>query len=198
VRDAPGTTSDPPPDAPFDPGAITRPDPALQTYYFIIAGLTVVGFPFIIIPLLIRYHTLRYTFDDTGVSMSWGILWRREIVLTYRRIQDIHVTRNVIERWMGLAKVAIQTASGAADDEMTIEGVKRPELLRDHLYARMRGARDDAPIATTPTKPGLSAAKSRVPTTAPPTPDDDLLTLLTDIRDEIRRLRAAREPDRDE
>ena len=37
---------------------------------------------------------------------------RREIHLTYRRIQDIHVTRNLFHRWLGLATVGIQTASG--------------------------------------------------------------------------------------
>jgi uncharacterized membrane protein YdbT with pleckstrin-like domain len=169
----------PSPEEPFDPSTIRRPHPSLLTYYVLVSALTVVGFPFLIVPLLIRYATLRYTFDDEGVSMSWGILFRREIVLTYRRIQDIHVTRNVIERWMGLAKVAIQTASGASDAEMTIEGIRRPELLRDHLYERMRGARDERGRARGPAPEG----------------PDEALELLTEIRDELRALRAARERD---
>lgn len=179
-------TESPPtnPDTPFDPSTIKRPDHALLTYYIIVSALTIVGFPFIIIPLLIRYHTLRYTFDDRGISMSWGIFFRKEIYLTYRRIQDIHVTRNILERWMGLAKVAVQTASGSSSAEMTIEGIKNPEKLRDHLYSQMRGARDethhDEPAA---------------PTNPSPTHDDtdDVAAILTDIRDELRRIRAARE-----
>lgn len=33
-----------------------------------------------------RYHTMRYKFSDDGVSMRWGILFRREIIVNYARI----------------------------------------------------------------------------------------------------------------
>jgi putative membrane protein len=172
-------TSDPSPpptrEVPFDPSSITRPDPSLRTYYIIVSLCTLVGFPFVIIPYLIRYQTLRYSFDDKGVSMSWGIVFRKEIYLTYRRIQDIHVTRNIIERWMGLAKVAVQTASGASGAEMTIEGIRNPEALRDFLYQQMRGARDDA-----------GDGDERVE--GSPDESDELMALLVEIRDEVRRL----------
>ncbi len=175
-----------PPPAPFDPASITRPDDALLTYYIICSAFTLVLFPLFFIPQLIRFKTLRYQFDDEGVAMSWGILFKKEIYLTYRRIQDIHVTRNVIERWMGLAKVAIQTASGASAAEMTIEGIKHPETLRDFLYRQMRGAKqDDDEATTTVSPPGASDAG------APPA-QDDLRDILTDIRDEVRRLADAR------
>ena len=109
---------------------------------------------------------MRYCFDDEGVSMRWGLLFRREVYLTYRRVQDIHVTRNIIERWMGLAKVPIQTASGTSGATMTIEGIRNPELLRDYLYERMRGARE------------LREDTAR--------PEDEALALLREIRDELR------------
>ena len=156
----------------FDPASITRPEPALMTYYAITAAVTLLGFPFIILPLYFKYHTLRYRFDDKGIAMSYGILFRREMYLTYRRIQDIHVTRNFIQRWLGLASVAVQTASGSSGAEMTIEGVHEPERLRDFLYRQMRGGHDDHPRTTTPLAGG----------------DDEVLVLLREIRDEIRRL----------
>ena len=89
---------------------------ALLTYYFIVSLAALIAFPIVFIPHFIRYHTMSYHFDDEGVSMSWGYFFRKEIYLTYRRIQDIHVTRNIIERWMGLAKVPIQTASGTSGE----------------------------------------------------------------------------------
>jgi putative membrane protein len=137
---------DAPPTTPFDARQITRPDKSLLTYYLLVALCSLFGFPFVALPLYFKYETLRYTFDDEGVSMSWGILFRREIYLTYRRIQDIHLTRNIIQRWMGLATVSIQTASGKATPEMSIEGVLRAEELRDFLYAKMRGVKGD-PLA---------------------------------------------------
>ncbi|MEW5765965.1 MAG: PH domain-containing protein, partial [Acidobacteriota bacterium] len=71
-----------------------------------------------------------------------------EINLTYARIQDIHLVSNVVERWLGLARIQIQTASGSARAEMTIEGIREFELLRDFLYSRMRGAQGSSPADT--------------------------------------------------
>ena len=101
-------------DADFDPLAITRPEPVLMKYYACVALLAAPGFPIVFLTLYFKYSTLKYKFDQDGVSMSWGILFRREVHLTYRRIQDIHLTRNLLQRWMGLATVAIQTASGSS------------------------------------------------------------------------------------
>jgi putative membrane protein len=95
-----------------DPRTIKRPDDSLLTYYLLVSLCTLFAFPIVFIPLYVRFRTLRYEFDDDGVKMSWGLLFHREVYLTYRRIQDIHVNRNIVERWMGLAKVPIQTASG--------------------------------------------------------------------------------------
>lgn len=162
----------------FHAADITRPDAALLRYYLVVSALTGPLFPFVFIPLWCKYITLRYAFDEEGVSMSWGVLFRREILLTYRRIQDIHVRRNLIHRWIGLATLSLQTASGASGAEMAIEGVLEPERLRDFLYARMRGARGDEP--DTP------------PDGADP-PDDEALALLHEIRDALADLRPALE-----
>ncbi len=158
---------------PFDPRAITRPDSALMTYYVLVSLLTTVAFPIVVIVLWCKYHTLQYRFDDKGVSMSWGILFRHEIYLTYRRIQDIHVTRNILHRWLGLATISVQTASGSAGAEMTIEGILQAEALRDYLYAQMRGARD--------------AAESE-PHAHPTDEGGEVLQVLCEIRDEVRWL----------
>ncbi len=121
--------------------AITRPDAKLMKYYFLTAIVSGPAFPIVLTILYFRYHTMRYKFTDEGVTMRWGILFRKEINLTFARIQDIHLVSNFAERWLGLAKIAIQTASGSAAAEMTIEGVLEYEALRNFLYTRMRGAK---------------------------------------------------------
>ncbi|MEN8162907.1 MAG: PH domain-containing protein [Acidobacteriota bacterium] len=119
--------------------AISRPAPALMTYYFLSSLLLGPLFFFPLIPLYFRYHTLRYSFDSEGISMRWGILFRREINLTYARIQDIHLRSNLVQRWLGLARVEVQTASGSAGAEMVLEGLLEYEAIRDYVYGRMRG-----------------------------------------------------------
>ena len=138
-----GKTPQDPQEDLFDPTQIRRPDRSLLWYYIFLSLLTGPLFPLTILPLLFKYETLRYKFEDNGVSMSWGFLFRREINLTYRRIQDIHLTRNLLQRWMGLATVSIQTASGSSGPEMSIEGILAADQLRDHLYAQMRGVQGD-------------------------------------------------------
>jgi uncharacterized membrane protein YdbT with pleckstrin-like domain len=167
-------------DAPrFDPSSITRPDQRLLKYYVIVSLLTLVAFPVTMVALYIKFRTLRYRFDDEGVWRRQGLLWRREVNVAYRRIQDIHLTSGLIQRWLGLATVSIQTAAGSATPEVTIEGVLEAEALRDYLYTKMRGVRDGS-SRVAPQGDTKSEENAATP--------DEMLTLLTDIRDSLRRL----------
>ena len=44
--------------------AIERPDPSLLKLYFLQALAGTIVFPFIFVPLLFKYKSLRYKFDD--------------------------------------------------------------------------------------------------------------------------------------
>src|SRR5690242_8865955 len=87
--------------------AIEVPSPKLLTLYILRAIATTIAFPLTMTLLYFRYHTMRYRFDAEGIHMRWGILLRREIMLNYSRIQDIQLRSNVIERWLGLARIEI-------------------------------------------------------------------------------------------
>lgn len=154
--------------------SITRPHARLMTLYVLRAlALCLLGPWFLIalVPLYFRYHTLSYRFDNEGVAVSWGILWRRETYLTYSRIQDIHISRGLFERWLGLGTIQVQTAAGSAGAEMSIEGLMEYEAVRDFLYARMRGAGEH---------PDAASAREA----------DEVTALLTEIRDELAAVRA--------
>ena len=155
--------------------ALERPDRSLWTLYLIRA---VLSGPAIIITLplfFFRYRTLRYGFDNEGIHMRVGVLFRKEVNLTYARIQDIHLQSGVIQRWLGLADIQIQTAAGSSSAELVIEGFKEFEAIRDFLYTRMRGSKGGA----------VSVSDSVAPTAA----DADVVALLSGIRDELRRTR---------
>ncbi len=90
--------------------------------------------------------------------------------------------RNILHRWLGLASVAIQTASGTAGAEMTIEGISDAHAIRDQVMARARrsattGLGDEAPA---PARPVADRARLA--------PSPAHLHLLRQIRDEARRL----------
>ncbi len=145
--------------------AVVRPAPALLTYYLLTALLTCAAFPVSALVLYFRYHTLHFRFDDEGVSMGYGIFFRQEMHLTFARMQDIHLSQNLVQRWLGIGTVTIQTAGSGSGGDLRIEGVRQFEVIRDYLYARMRGVR-----------PELSGTKGPVGTGK----------LLEQIRDELR------------
>ena len=179
----------------FNPAHIQRPDPLLMRYYFFCALMTLPAFPFVLLGYWCRYITLRYRFDEDGVSMSYGVFFRREINLTFRRIQDIHLNRNLLQRWMGLATINLQTASGNAQAEMTIEGVLEFERLRDYLYARMRGARNQSTdgivtsqIITSEIVSAPSSAPALAQGSISATAEPRTLQTLVEIRDALHEL----------
>lgn len=157
--------------------AIERPHSSLWTYYLLSCLVFPPALVFLAPYLWFRYHTMRYQFTDEGISMSWGILFRRQIIINYARIQDIHLRSNVIERWLGLAKILVQTASGRSGAEMTIEGLQEFEAVRDFLYSKMRGVKDH------PAPPGQNFP------TPSATADTELAATLRAVTAELRALR---------
>lgn len=153
--------------------AITRPEDGLLWYYVLTSMVALFAFPLVLVPLYFRFHTLWYRFTDEGVSMGYGILFRREMQLTYDRMQDIHLSQNILERWLGIGTLTIQTAGSSSASNMHIWGVKRYEWIRDYLYARMRGVREEP---------------------AAPAAEGDVLTEIRDaLRDAARALSPAKE-----
>src|SRR5262245_36198121 len=87
---------------------LRRPHRNLLVYWTLQSLLLGPFFPLALVPRYFKYHTLRYHLDPDGLAAEWGILFRREIHLSYLRIQDIHLASNLIERWLGLARVQVQ------------------------------------------------------------------------------------------
>jgi membrane protein YdbS with pleckstrin-like domain len=177
------------PSAAARPEFASRPHPSLLRYYALTSLALGPFFWALLVPRYFRYHSLRYDFDDEGVTMRWGVLFRREISLTYARIQDIHLSSNVVERWLGLARIQVQTASGSASAEMTIEGLPEFERVRDFLYSRMRGVREPAAATAAHALPaGEAGASGGVGALDAPT----AIALAAALRETAAELRALR------
>ena len=165
----------------FDPNQLPLPSPQLFTYY-LLGAIASGPFVFLTLPALwFRYQTLKYRFEESGLRMHVGLLFKKETVTAYRRIQDIHLTSNVIQRWLGIASISIQTASGSAMPEIIIEGVTEPERLRDWLYERLRGTNP----TTLADRRSLTSASINA---FDGTQADEVQALLTEIRDNLATL----------
>jgi membrane protein YdbS with pleckstrin-like domain len=163
--------------------SIEKPSPNLLKLYFLRSLIVFPLFPITFAVLYCRYYTLRYNFDEEGINMKWGLLFRREINLTYSRIQDIHVHAGLIQRWLGLADLKIQTASGSADAEMVIEGLHEYSEIRDFIYTKMRGYQ-------------IPANKENIVSETSPhqiKENDKVIELLNQITEELKKTREALE-----
>lgn len=174
--------------SPTEMARLERPHQSLLTLYILRSLLSGPAVVIVLPMLLFRYATLRYRFDEDGIHARWGVLFRREVNLAYARIQDIHLTSGLLQRWLGLADVQVQTASGSATAELVIEGFKEFEGIRDFLYTRMRGyrggkspGRSGAPLFSTASPPTAAADPSR----------DELAAVLREAAAELRATRAA-------
>lgn len=162
---------------------IRRPHHNLLKYYLLVSLLFGPFFPLAMAYFFFRFKTLEYVFDDEGLTMRWGVLFRREISLTYARIQDIHLVSHIVERWLDLGRVQIQTAAGSSVAEITIEGLMDFEDVRDLLYARMRGMKE----GVVPVGAEEASLEGGNPEESP----GDLASALREASTELRALRAA-------
>lgn len=149
--------------------------------YYALQSLVLGPFFFVLLlPRFFKYRSLRYHLEEEGIAAEWGVLFRREISLGYSRIQDIHLASNLLERWLGLARIQVQTASGSSEAEMTLEGLPDAAEVRDWIYSRMRGASRRAPGGDelVDRASGAGAAAS-----------DAVVAALREVAAELRRVR---------
>ena len=162
------------------PMGLRRPHRNLLAYWFLQSLLLGPLFFVLFVPRLFKFRSLRYHLEDDGVAAEWGVLFRHEISLGYARIQDIHLASNVVERWLGLARIQIQTASGSSDAEMTIEGLPDYAEVRDWIYSRTRSAAGRGRPGPGP--PALAGAEREGG-------EDAVAAALREVTAELRRLR---------
>ena len=93
--------------------------------------------------------------------MRWGILFRREVTLTYARIQDIHLPATSWSGGWGWPRSRCRRPAGAPKAEMTIEGLPRFEARPRLPLSRMRGAPRPAAAPPAPARTRRAAPPRR-------------------------------------
>lgn len=103
-----------------------------------LAGV-VVGAGFLVVGLILLYLVYRrfrawsYQEREEDLVVSRGVMFRRQSVVPYGRMQFVDVTAGPVERTFKLATVKLHTAAAASDAR--IPGLEREEAarLRDRL-----------------------------------------------------------------
>ncbi|PSQ41679.1 hypothetical protein BRD10_00035 [Halobacteriales archaeon SW_12_71_31] len=88
------------------------------------------------------YRRFRFALTGDTLDVASGVLSRRSREIPLRRVQNVDVGQNPLQRAMGIAAVRIETAGGG-DTEAVLEylGRETAERLRDDLRRAARRAR---------------------------------------------------------
>jgi putative membrane protein len=101
------------------------------------------------------YRRYEYTFTDDTFDIQSGVLNRREREIPYGRVQNVDISRNVVQRLLGLSAIDIETAGGGST-EAAIRYVTADAAttIQDEIRRRKRGRdqQQEADTASTATE----------------------------------------------
>jgi membrane protein YdbS with pleckstrin-like domain len=95
---------------------------------------------FLVVNAILRYKWFSFVLTDKNISIDSGVLFRRSCTIRFDRIQDVNTIRNPLHMMLGLASVAIWTASldqraGKVNrpDGLIVLDVDTAEWLKEYL-----------------------------------------------------------------
>lgn len=113
--------------------------------------ISLLGYGFILIPILtlifryiwetIWYKNYYFKFDSQGGVVTEKVLSTKTIHVYFNRVQNIDISQSIIERFLGLYEVTIETAAeSTGDGSISITGLKKEnaEVLRDFLLEQTK------------------------------------------------------------
>jgi putative membrane protein len=112
---------------------------------------TIIGISIILLPVLIilvvtvsylSYRRFVWEITATDIHIRSGILFKKQVHIPFTRVQSIDFNAGVFERVLGLVKLKIETAGGAANRGVVIPALKlaQAEALRAEVFARRQSS----------------------------------------------------------
>jgi uncharacterized membrane protein YdbT with pleckstrin-like domain len=114
-------------------------------------GVFIVSLPITYFLQRLNYEMRWYIVTDRSLRIRSGVVFLKEITMTFGNIQEIRVNANPLERFLGLANVVVRSAGGgalgahgqtASGHVAEFAGVDNAEAIRDLLVERLRLYRD--------------------------------------------------------
>jgi len=91
--------------------------------------LVAIGFGiYIIITYLIAvvvYNHFVFSVEDEGLRIEYGIINKRHVTVPFRQIQNVNITRTLIDRMLGIGKLEIESAGSSHAEKREIIGGTR-------------------------------------------------------------------------
>ena len=114
---------------------VFRPGGQLEIWLMILFVPAVIG-------ALAKYLSFRYRLGPDELIIREGIVTRNERHVPYARIQNIDLVQNPFHRWLNVAEVRVETASGVRPEAiMRVLSLSSVEAMREHVFRQKRAAR---------------------------------------------------------
>lgn len=156
------------------------------------AVIIVVLFSLIIAWAIMFYNRYMFRIGGDAVYINRGILWKRNVMIPYERIQHTSITRGPIDILLGLHILNVFTAGtgsvgarfgGAASAfaaEGSIPGLADAKPFQDAIMEKVQALRGDGLGGVLPSAGRVTPATSPQPVT--PTPSDTQDEMLKELR----------------
>jgi membrane protein YdbS with pleckstrin-like domain len=93
----------------------------------------------------IRYRKFVFALRERDFLIQKGVIGKVRYVIPYEKIQNVTVSRDIIDQALGLGTLHIETAAHViVDNDIVLPGVSNEENLVSELVERSREARDAA------------------------------------------------------
>ena len=118
-------------------------------------GTLVVGYFVVMLGYQLVYYQ-RFEYDLTGdtLDIASGVVSRRNREIPIRRVQNVDISRNVVQRALGIAQINLETAGGSSTEaSLKYVSVEEAERLQSEIGRRKRGdagAEGEAAAAAVP------------------------------------------------
>lgn len=122
----------------------------------LVLGLSVVTLPVVIISFLLTcllffavskifadltYNNFKYVMEESQFKVEKGVIFKKYVSIPYSRVQNIDITRGILDRFIGTSTLKIQTAgvSGRVTSEGLIPGLDKDVAvkLRDEVLGKI-------------------------------------------------------------
>jgi len=101
----------------------------------------VLGIAAVIGYFVARYRRFEYELTPDTFDIRSGVLSRRQREIPLRRIQNVDISQNVVQRLLGVAQVDLETAGGGGTEaQLQYVGVDRAERLQQDISRLSRAA----------------------------------------------------------
>jgi hypothetical protein len=89
------------------------------------------------------YNSMHYKLTDHEMTWHRGVWFRSTGIVPYNRITNVDIVQGPVSRRYGIATIKIQTAgysaANAKSAEITIEGMRNFEEIRDSIMSLVKG-----------------------------------------------------------